>query len=103
MPAKPIVIPQRNCRTSILRSRCLTICGAWSRTGACVLVLAAWGCTAAKPIALPMRTGPSATERLAAADALVRAGCFDCIRAAFQEYKELRAIASVADRAAFGA
>ena len=40
--------------------------------------------------------GPSPSERIAAADALVRAGCFDCLLAAFREYDALRAVPAVA-------
>ena len=38
-----------------------------------------------------------------AADAQVRAGCFDCLVSAFQEYDSLRPTASVADEASIGA
>jgi len=39
---------------------------------------------------------PLALERLAAADALVRAGCLDCLEAAFHEYDVLRTVPVVA-------
>ena len=46
-----------------------------------------------RPAAVP---GPTPSERIAAADALVRAGCFDCLLAAFREYDALRAVPAVA-------
>jgi tetratricopeptide (TPR) repeat protein len=46
---------------------------------------------------------PSAQSRLAAADALVRAGCFDCLSGAFAEYNDLRSIPSVSRAASIGA
>jgi tetratricopeptide (TPR) repeat protein len=46
---------------------------------------------------------PSPSERIAAADALVRAGCFDCLLEAFREYDALRAVPAVASAAATGA
>ena len=47
--------------------------------------------------------GPTSSERLVAADALVRAGCFDCLQSAYREYDALRAIAAAGDAAAIGA
>lgn len=59
---------------------------------------------APKPVVAPARSSaPSPAQRLAAADAQVRAGCFDCLRDAFEEYQSLRSTASVADDAAVGA
>lgn len=43
-----------------------------------------------------------ALSRLATADALVRAGCFDCLANAFAEYRSLRSIPSVATVATIG-
>jgi hypothetical protein len=45
----------------------------------------------------------SALSRLAAADALVRAGCFDCLASAHAEYSSLRSITSVSAAATLGA
>ena len=42
------------------------------------------------------------TARLAAADAQVRAGCLDCLVAAYREYDALRAVPAAADQAAAG-
>jgi tetratricopeptide (TPR) repeat protein len=47
-----------------------------------------------KPVAVP--AGPTATERLAAADALVRTGCFDCLADALHEYESIRVASSIA-------
>jgi tetratricopeptide (TPR) repeat protein len=51
----------------------------------------------------PGPPAPSPSARLAAADAQVRAGCFDCLVSALREYNALRSTASVADRASIGA
>jgi tetratricopeptide (TPR) repeat protein len=51
----------------------------------------------------PTRPAPSPRARLAAADAQVRAGCYDCLVSAFQEYDSLRSTASVAEEASIGA
>jgi hypothetical protein len=45
---------------------------------------------------------PSPSARLAAADAQVRAGCFDCLVSALQEYNSLRSVSTVADAASIG-
>jgi hypothetical protein len=50
------------------------------------------GACASSPKRPAIAPGPSPSERIAAADALVRAGCFDCLLAAFREYDALRAI-----------
>ena len=71
------------------------------RTGAlfvvCVVLSA---CAPKRPAVEP---GPSPAERLAAADALVRAGCLDCLAAAFREYDALRSLSTVAGAATAGA
>ena len=53
----------------------------------------------------PTAPGATPAARLAAADALVRAGCFDCLTAAYREYDALRSISSpsVSDAATAGA
>ena len=74
--------------------------------GASGCVLAAFilsGCASSKPVVLPSAPGPSPLARLAAADAQVRAGCFDCLVSAFQQYDNLRSVATVADAASVGA
>ena len=65
-----------------------------------ILCAMAIACSSAK---VPARPDPTAPARLAAADALVRDGCFDCLVDAHREYLALRPIASVAEAAAAGA
>jgi tetratricopeptide (TPR) repeat protein len=57
----------------------------------------------AKPKPPVVTPGPSPVERLNAADALVRAGCFDCLLSAYGEYTALRQMPAAADRATAGA
>src|SRR5262249_59818868 len=45
---------------------------------------------------LPTLADLLASERLSAADVLLRAGCLDCLVAAFNEYSALRAVPAVA-------
>ena len=71
--------------------------GAW--LALCVVVNAC-ASTPKRPLVAP---GPSPSERLAAADALVRAGCFDCLLSAFREYDALRSVSAVAATATAGA
>lgn len=47
-----------------------------------------------KPVVAP--AGPTAAERLTAADALVRTGCFDCLADALHEYESIRVATSIA-------
>ncbi|MBI3493592.1 MAG: hypothetical protein HY047_17715 [Acidobacteria bacterium] len=66
-----------------------------------VILTLTGACAAPKrPVVTP---GPSASDRLAAADALVRAGCFDCLASAYREYDALRRSPAVADLAMAGA
>jgi tetratricopeptide (TPR) repeat protein len=53
----------------------------------------------------PARTpaGPTSAQRLASADDLVRAGCLDCLIAAFDAYDALRATPAAADASLTGA
>jgi tetratricopeptide (TPR) repeat protein len=57
----------------------------------------------------PLRTtpavpaGPTPTERLAAADRLVRTGCLDCLIEAYREYQSLRSIPPAGYAATLGA
>src|SRR5438132_13070044 len=60
-------------------------------------------CASSKLAVVPSRPVLSPSARLADADAEVRAGCFDCLVSAFQQYNSLRAVASVADAATIGA
>jgi tetratricopeptide (TPR) repeat protein len=71
--------------------------GALFVVGVCVVLAA---CSPKRPVVTP---GPSPAERLAAAAALVRAGCLDCLAAAFREYDALRSIPAAADAAVAGA
>jgi tetratricopeptide (TPR) repeat protein len=75
----------------------------WRRL-ACSVLLVSSACAKApvRPPSLPP-PGPTPTERLAAADRLVRAGCLDCLLDAYREYVSLRSIASAGHRAAMGA
>lgn len=57
------------------------------------VLIAASACAHAKPAAVE---GTHASERLAAADRLVDAGCYDCLVAAYREYDALRADPAVA-------
>ena len=67
-----------------------------------VVCVVASACASAskRPAVVP---GPTPSQRIAAADALVRAGCFDCLLAAFREYDALRSVSAVAAAAAGGA
>jgi tetratricopeptide (TPR) repeat protein len=55
-----------------------------------------------RPVTLPVPTGPSSEARLEAADTLVRAGCLDCLAAAYREYRALRADNPQLDKAIAG-
>ena len=73
----------------------------------CLIVCLApiWGCRAAKP---PIVSPPlDLSAQLAAAEALLNAGCYDCLREALQSYQQLRTITAAApaslDRATAGA
>ena len=67
-----------------------------------VVCVVASACASApkRPAVAP---GLTPTERMAAADALVRAGCFDCLLAAFREYDALRSVSTVGAAATGGA
>jgi len=74
------------------------------RRGAGLFVcLAVSACSLPKhlPAAQPLPLSPAV--RLAAADALVRAGCFDCLVDAYREYDALRSLPGVAAAATAGA
>ena len=70
------------------------------RTAVLLVVLAISACSHPKPAAAPPDLH---SARLAAAAAQVRAGCLDCLIAAFREYDALRALPAAADEAAAGA
>jgi tetratricopeptide (TPR) repeat protein len=53
-----------------------------------------------RPVVTPEAQAPA---RLAGADALVKAGCFECLLSAYREYTVLRAFPSVAEAATAGA
>jgi tetratricopeptide (TPR) repeat protein len=65
-------------------------------------VLSSCARTPMKPAAVAP-PGPTPTERLAAADRLVRSGCLDCLFEAYREYESLRTSASTGNAAAMGA
>jgi tetratricopeptide (TPR) repeat protein len=68
------------------------------------LTLALLGCLSAcapKPPALA--PGPTPVERLSAAEALVKAGCFDCLAAALKEFEALRSSPAISSQATLGA
>src|SRR4051812_46041512 len=74
------------------------------RLACSVLLVVSTAC--AKPsvrVPATVPPGPTPTERLAAADRLVRAGCLDFLLDAFREYQSLRSIASAGHAAAMGA
>jgi tetratricopeptide (TPR) repeat protein len=86
--------------TTTRRLRYGLCCGA----SACVLVVFIHlGCASSKPVVSPSAPAASPLARLAAADAQVRAGCFDCLVIAFQQYDNLRSVATVADASSVGA
>jgi tetratricopeptide (TPR) repeat protein len=59
-----------------------------SLAAACLALAFATACAHPKVAVAP--SGPTPTERLAAADDLVRAGCLDCLITAFREYDAVR-------------
>jgi len=59
------------------------------------------GCASKPHIVVP--PGPTGQVRIADADALVRAGCLDCLLDAFKEYDSLRSNPAVAEAASAGA
>jgi tetratricopeptide (TPR) repeat protein len=73
------------------------------RRSACALAIAVSlsACTLARRPQVVPQADPA--ERLAAADAQIRAGCFDCLLSAYHEYDALRTIPAAADAATAGA
>src|SRR5688572_14126663 len=68
-----------------------------------VALAAACGRAARPPVAVTPAPTPTPTQRLASADALVRAGCLDCLIAAYGEYELLRTFPAASDAATAGA
>src|SRR5437879_7939631 len=60
-------------------------------------------CAPKVPPPAPTPPAPTPVQRLASADALVRAGCLDCLIDAFNEYELLRAFPVDTDAATAGA
>jgi tetratricopeptide (TPR) repeat protein len=76
-----------------MTKRCLVLCA---------LLCAAPGC-ASKTVAPAAPPPATPAQRLASADALVRAGCYDCLLDAYGEYDLLRAFPYAKDAATLGA
>jgi tetratricopeptide (TPR) repeat protein len=67
------------------------------------VVLGASACSRATRPAVALAPAPTPAQRLASADALVRAGCLDCLIAAYGEYDLLRTFPAARDAATAGA
>jgi len=65
-----------------------------------IFITALQACSSAKKPAAP---DPHVPERLTNADTLVRAGCYDCLVAAYREYTTLRVYPAAAEAATAGA
>ena len=70
--------------------------------GIIAFAVAASACAPKAP-AVVVAPAPTPAQRLASADALVRAGCLDCLISAYGEYELLRGVPSATDTAAAGA
>jgi tetratricopeptide (TPR) repeat protein len=68
-----------------------------------IMLLAAMSACAPKPRVAVAPPPPTPAQRLESADRLVRAGCLDCLIAAYGEYDLLRAFPGAKDAAAAGA
>src|SRR3954462_14894886 len=69
-----------------------------------IVVLLSGLCACAHPPVKPaVPSGPTAADRLTAAERLLRDGCFDCLAAAYKEFTALQSIPAVADAASAGA
>jgi len=75
------------------------------RSAAVSLVVALTAAACARPLPPPAVAPPAPTpsQRLASADELVRAGCLDCLIAAYGEYDLLRSFPAARDAAVAGA
>jgi tetratricopeptide (TPR) repeat protein len=67
------------------------------------VAVAAGACGQPRPAVAPARPEPTPAQRLASADALVRAGCLECLIDAYGEYDLLRAFPYAKDAATLGA
>src|SRR5262249_5300585 len=67
-----------------------------------ILLSLSVACAHPPPRASVRPTGPNVAERLEAADALIRAGCLDCLLEAYREYDALRSVAASAEAATDG-
>ena len=75
-----------------------------TRLAACALLtLVPLGACARKPPRVPVDPDAPFVARLESADALVRAGCFDCLVAAYREFDEIRAQPRLQGPATLGA
>jgi tetratricopeptide (TPR) repeat protein len=70
--------------------------------GVIFLAVAASACSPKAP-AIVVTPAPTPSQRLASADALVRAGCLDCLISAYGEYELLRTVPFATDTATAGA
>ena len=68
-----------------------------------VIVLATASCARPRPQIAIAPPAPTPAQRLASADELVRAGCLDCLIAAYGEYDLLRSFPAARDAAVAGA
>src|SRR5437879_268548 len=68
-----------------------------------LLLVTASACAPRRPVAVVTPAAPTSAERLASADSLLRAGCLDCLIAAYGEYDLLRAFPFAKDAATAGA
>jgi tetratricopeptide (TPR) repeat protein len=68
-----------------------------------VLLVAVSGCSSTRPAPVTVPPPPTPAQRLESADSLVRAGCLDCLVAAYGEYDLLRGFPAAKDAATAGA
>jgi len=73
------------------------------RTAAVITVMLASACARPLPPAAVVPPAPTPAQRLSSADELVRAGCLDCLIAAYGEYDLLRGFPAARDAAVAGA
>ena len=76
----------------------------WCRVAFVLLAAGVLPACGPKRVSAPVQSpAPTPAQRLTSADALVRAGCLDCLIDAFNEYDQLRQYAPVVDVATVGA
>src|SRR5262249_21233005 len=73
------------------------------RTSILWLAVLVCACGGPKPAVTPARPEPTPAQRLASAEALVHAGCLDCLIDAYGEYDLLRAFPYAKEMATLGA